>query len=478
MEQSSGYSSGAYNSESQQLIESGNAADLLHKSQPASTHLNLSEQFSTQIQSSQSQPQKLQQIQPDPSLSSIQNNDLSVSEPHCPPNMAMPGQKRTAASGIKSPSNMVGSQSPEVNGTGRHRSKSIGSDPHGSRIAALSVHLRTRLSYAAAKIEKDWRQNETSGLLPNVSRALSVSAVHGSSQRSPFHIEPVKGHPFLDAGSPEGTTVSAPDPSASSHFYNPNDFARVSPLASSDIMPSYSAQRTSQFYPTKLHQPPRLAPPADIISNAGSGRRRHPNPNEMPAPSYYNPSSYRRHRSQHDLDLFKPNTSPPKVLVPGTPPPVYPFSTPYGGLSKPRTDSQNALMEQDAIETLLHLSSSPGHSGHHPSPRRQQNIIPNSVNGSIGTRSNGTGCQHRSSQTSSSYEHAISEYNRVQGLEAQAGDDIDRMLDQMEDSDSENENYPSNRYSHFRTGSALATNSRGYSAPSECPKPWYTTSKS
>lgn len=95
-------------------------------------------------------------------------------------------------------------------------------------------------------------------------------------------------------------------------------------------------------------------------------------------------------------------------------------------------------MEQDAIETLLFMSS-PENSQH------RQNTIPNSIDSSMGTSaSNATGyLTQQSSQTESSQggqAAVFTESKKSYGggnLEARAGDEIDRILDQMDDSEVE-----------------------------------------
>jgi hypothetical protein len=93
-------------------------------------------------------------------------------------------------------------------------------------------------------------------------------------------------------------------------------------------------------------------------------------------------------------------------------------------------------MEQDAIETLMFMSS-PENSGYRFSPRPLQPAsTQSSLNESLKT-SNGThpnesqGSQRSESRNGRGFE-------TKPGLEARAGDDIDRLLDQM-DSDSEDE---------------------------------------
>jgi hypothetical protein len=113
-------------------------------------------------------------------------------------------------------------------------------------------------------------------------------------------------------------------------------------------------------------------------------------------------------------------------------------------------------MEQDAIETLLFMSS-PENSGYHPGSQRRPTTLNTSFESQMGLSLDGvaTGTQSSLSSgprtprkvefvpgTSSGYQSppvlAVPGGSAV-GLEAQAGDDIDRMLDQIEDSDSDGE---------------------------------------
>lgn len=112
-----------------------------------------------------------------------------------------------------------------------------------------------------------------------------------------------------------------------------------------------------------------------------------------------------------------------------------PTSTPngfYGG----RTPSESTSMEQDAIETLMFMSS-PENSGYRFSPRPLQPAsTQSSLNESINT-TNGT-YQHESQDSQRSNSHNGRGLEAKPGMEAHAGDDIDRLLDQM-DSDSEDD---------------------------------------
>ncbi|KAH8427400.1 uncharacterized protein LDX57_005115 [Aspergillus melleus] len=395
------------------------------------------------------------------------NGAQSFTTPKSPPEMLV-GRKRTAM-GVAKPGSPQDHYSAGQTSSGRRRSESIGSLSHGSRIAAkLSVHLRTRLSYAASKIEKSRQANNARfpmGLLTNNSRAPPTDP--DTLKRMglyPFPDESSESHQIMDMGSPDGTTVSAPDPSAPSQSHFQPEPLRASPTicsgSSTPFMPHHDRSRSHGSTPTI----PRLAPPADIIPKSSNSRRRRPNPNEAYNPHRYSPFPlHRRHHSQQEFGVSKPATSSETVLVPGTPPPQPlsgAISTPYGSLSNRHI--QGTAMEQDAIETLLFMSS-PGHSGyysHSQNSQPQPSLIQNSVSNSRDSTSSsrlGQESHHKDeSDRSGSHGHGSNA-----GLESQAGDEIDRMLDQM-DSDSEDEKALSRHQSDN-----LSTNSNQKKSTSE-----------
>lgn len=96
-------------------------------------------------------------------------------------------------------------------------------------------------------------------------------------------------------------------------------------------------------------------------------------------------------------------------------------------------------MEQDAIETLLFMSS-PENSGYHPSPQIRPDSIPKSIAPPVTFSPRENGSQSQRSNVNGQGGPPAGLPRRVIGLEAHAGDEIDRMLDQM-DSDSEDERH-------------------------------------
>ncbi|OKP13015.1 hypothetical protein PENSUB_1115 [Penicillium subrubescens] len=201
----------------------------------------------------------------------------------------------------------------------------------------------------------------------------------------------------------------------------------------------------------------RAPPPVDIISSNGETRRRRPNPNEpMQKPAGRSPyAHHKRHHSTQELSMYSSTNGSPRVVGPGTPliPPTSraPTSS-QEGFYGPRTQSQNTSMEQDAIETLLFMSS-PENSGYRSSPRPLQPLATQrSLNESIYSNHNPVQSHlSQGSQSNGSQNSGDSKYKTLGvGLEANAGDEIDRILDQMESDSEDDARYASHRL-HVKT---------------------------
>ncbi|PWY80508.1 hypothetical protein BO70DRAFT_429544 [Aspergillus heteromorphus CBS 117.55] len=144
-------------------------------------------------------------------------------------------------------------------------------------------------------------------------------------------------------------------------------------------------------------------------------------------------TAYDHYLRSNSREVSRPRSS--TVLVPGTPPlrpssqnTSTPTPTPYNGSS---------AMEQDAIETLLFMFS-PGHrhSGYHSSQPSQRHLPFQSSSDSRGSDAR-VPCS-RDLHVRADYGRPVYGFRGQSiGLEAQAGDEIDRMLDQM-GSDSDN----------------------------------------
>ncbi|KAJ5645324.1 hypothetical protein N7507_011335 [Penicillium longicatenatum] len=353
------------------------------------------------------------------SMSPPQSPNHSISRPGNGVHFAL-GHKRTATGDVKSISSLAQPQTFDAQGALRRRSKSTGSPAHGNRIAQLSVHIRTRLSYAAAKIEKSRqaRDNNTQ---------LAIQGLESLSSATP-----------TSNGAMQGLTpTSHPQPSSSTP--TPRNF------------PSHHRSR-SAISSGKLLHIPKLAPPVDIISSTGDTRRRRPNSNTTTKPYERSPYArhHRRHNSVQEPSLAKTLGSPPALGPENShvPPSArMPLSAQHE-VYRSRTHSQSTAMEQDAIETLMFMSS-PENSGYRSSPRPLQPPASQlSLNESIHSLSNGIASDYHSQSSLSEKSHNGRSFElrpSGSGLESHAGDEIDRILDQMESDSEDDERYASHR---------------------------------
>lgn len=290
-------------------------------------------------------------------------------------------------------------------------------------------------------MEKDWQRDDLQvpfRLRQNTSPTPTASTTKPTSPASRW----------LQNGTPENTLASAPSASEASHFYPSNGSARMSPAARPDnLLPDRtSRQPLAAGSPTKSLQPSKLAPPVDIISS-GSGRRRRPNPNESGHSRYTPYPGHRRYHSQQEFGTSKLPASSDMTLAPETPPlrpSIHTASPATHGHSRARTQSQSTLMEQDAIETLLFMSS-PENSGYRPSSQQPQNTAPKNIAPAT-SRPSAAGNRNQQRHMNGENGRSGSGFTgQCSGIEARAGDEIDRLLDQMEDSDSDDGWTPSNR---------------------------------
>ncbi|KAJ5899254.1 hypothetical protein N7495_003998 [Penicillium taxi] len=276
---------------------------------------------------------------------------------------------------------LVLSHKSNLNGHVRRRSKSTGLSAHDSKIAQLSARMRTRLSKAAANLEKS-RSNDINSQL----------ALHGLAS-------------FSSAVQPANSTILTPpvNPRRTSPSNIPRSF--LSHHRSQSAIPA--SDRLSNF--------PKLAPPVDIIaSNGDTYLRANSNliKNSYGRSPYSGHSPYFRHRRNNS------HQEPP-----------------------------NARAEQDAIETLMFMSS-PENSGYRASPRPLQPPTQRNLHASIYSDRNGSGTdqnQHSQNDRLQSGE-ASHMRNSDLGLEAHAGDEIDRILDQMGSDSEEDAHYASHRF--------------------------------
>ncbi|EEP81660.1 predicted protein [Uncinocarpus reesii 1704] len=361
----------------------------------------------------------------------------------------------------------------------RSRSSVATAPSEGLRVRLLRAIVCSTLrilSYAASKFERDWEFNPAEGKYV-FSRRHTISTSPTATRQTPRqttrspkveksisprqrHVNGERLREILDNGRPRIApgTYSINGATHEKDLYTPNASPRF-------------IDSKSRHAPLDVAHIPRLAPPADIVSGALNNPRRRPNPNHEASngPLYSTSSPNKRpiltHQSSTSSSLDDLASS--ASLLPGTPlQPQFPqlSSTPLNNphpLAKQRTPSQNALMEQDAIETLLFMSS-PENSGYFPgSQQHPRPPIPRSANitpllSAFGSESASTGSvmetDHDAGRRAAIQRttlvnngtnggaygcYAHSRIPSGAGLEHEAGDEIDRMLDEMVDSDEE-----------------------------------------
>ena len=226
--------------------------------------------------------------------------------------------------------------------------------PNSNRTRQLSSELKTRLSYAMVKVRNGW-QSQTIGDL-EILTSTQNSPSSAASEQGRLHALSVGNNPPADFPHLRQASVRASEMTAYSDK-SPQNVAlsaargRYSPEAGQDQVPLYRAgsayesfwreheggARTATQATSFPLEGPCLAPPLDIIP-------RRPRPldttNQAPPPPRRNDLSKPQIR-------HSPKTPSPKKSL------------------KLRTPSQQAAVEQDAVETLLFMSS-PNNSGYYP----------------------------------------------------------------------------------------------------------------
>ncbi|KAK2740550.1 hypothetical protein FQN57_006054 [Myotisia sp. PD_48] len=401
-----------------------------------------------------------------------------------------PSQKRSANGEIKySTSPERPYPYPVTRAPTGSRSRALSTDSHANRIAEISLQLRARLSWAAAKVEHD-RKSSTIGsgqaspikttTAPFPPRWSPASQMSLPSTQDGSLVTPDFTAELLMTAA--GLTNGQNGSSRSSH----NGLNEVRKKSHRSSLSQGSLPHWGSFNPP-IHKPTqvrRLAPPADIVAGKGTQPRRRPNPNSHYPPDHHNA----KYNPVPSLSQQSSNSSTLNAqLIPGTPPvSESPFqlpasistSTGKSALGKHRTPTQKALMEQDAVETLLFMGS-PENSGYYNNSNSRSKLQQSMNNsrqlsrvtsisssqdlGSGNSNSNGTdngqtgaglgldlgfGSRTRDPQQAKrvTFVDNMTEGPHLSypilsrpGLE-HAGDEIDRMLDEInEESDGENE---------------------------------------
>ncbi|KAI9844610.1 MAG: hypothetical protein M1837_005462 [Sclerophora amabilis] len=396
------------------------------------------------------------------------------------------GQKRTASGTVKSssassPTDMVNGTTPTTPG----RSETTSTASAGHRVGELSSQLRARLSYAMVKVQHGWQSR-------SIDEVESIATIQASprSTKSTFrgapqsHISPTAASFSLsreNSGKSYGSddtrmSSASPESIISSIARVSNGVSRFGgPYSQNPDMSAASGRTYESFWrdhgttsvarileaqravgPPKMgdgsHAPASLAPPANIVSSRQP--RRSPNPDERHLPTL----STSFPRDEIPASAETPSSS---SRLPSTPPDSKaPRREPVV-----RTPSQKRAMEQDAVETLLFMSS-PGNSQNtrdliqqqqhqqqqqqtfHHSPRHHPNV-------SIGPQpstSTSTSTSNATETRIPAEDHALGDRDGIlaattttpgvarQSSQGRSGDDeIDARLDEMSDDSSEEE---------------------------------------
>ncbi|CAG8962301.1 hypothetical protein HYFRA_00005356 [Hymenoscyphus fraxineus] len=256
------------------------------------------------------------------------------------------GQKRTADGQIKE--NISNSpMSPRRRGHSRNTSAVSNLSSSSNRLGELSAELRTRLSYAMVKVNNGWQSNSIGEVESLASQAASPtsssSTLHG---RRNLVTSPRTAIASIQGQSGSGSNSSSQQ-TVDFDLYSANG----QPTRTYE---SFWRDHSVAHNPSPRHyqvSPPSrsLAPPADIRPTPTSRR--------SGTPKFSKPPTIPGHNSNSSLLSNTPLT-PNRDMREGP---------------RIHTPTQKTLQEQDAIETLLFMSS-PGNSGNmaHTFPPRSQ----------------------------------------------------------------------------------------------------------
>lgn len=315
---------------------------------------------------------------------------------------------------------------------------------HVTNIVQISAELKARLSYAMVKVNNGWQSNSIDEVESMASQAgsptSSTSTLHGRRNLT---------SPRTAIANIQGLTATI-IPSTSSTPAPPGDFD----LYSRSDQPSrtyesfwrdHSINLPSQRYPHTSPPPSKsLAPPADIRPTPISRR--------SGTPKFSRPPTIAGQGSNSSLHSPNPRT---------------PNRGPHRENPVIQTPTQKTLQEQDAIETLMFMSS-PGNSGnmkHNFPPRSQASPQQSPLRAEFSLQER-RGAQGRkvgfeiaaTSGSTGSSEAGGAEYRRNHKSRAKASanargreEALDRMLGPSEDSSSDEETLVLNYQSPRRT---------------------------
>ncbi|KAL8708871.1 MAG: hypothetical protein Q9220_006327 [cf. Caloplaca sp. 1 TL-2023] len=275
----------------------------------------------------------------------------AVEKPTSPSvNARTQAQKRTASGDVKQ----------SWSGHSEHsHSRNTSSTSKTSHISELSNDLRTRLSYAMFKVQNGWQSHSLKELEAMAAQRLSPATV---TQDRPFSaLSPP--HSSANLPSSQGTQPFSPGRLQQQPYQlQPSQAAMLSPPHTQTTYEDFFRDEarkggipdsTKRKPSSRQQSGPSLAPPVDILPRTAARRTFAINGHQPPPPL----------QTGTFPALPHPPPSDNGTMIPSTPPPA-PHNKP-STIQTPSQQQQKSAMEQDAVETLMFMSS-PGNSGYHP----------------------------------------------------------------------------------------------------------------
>jgi Whi5 like len=377
-------------------------------------------------------------IAPTAGLKRTADGQVKQAHSNSPPSPQIRGHSRTT-SGVSNAS-VASSRIGEVRYT-------IHSSVHVTDIAQISSELKARLSYAMVKVNNGWQSNSIDEVESMASQAgsptSSTSTLHGRRN--------LITSPRAAIANIQGQTPTAPSNSSTPALSGDFDLYSRSDQPSrtyesfwrdhSTNLPSHRySSHTSPPAPFSLKS---LAPPADIRPTPASRRSGTPKfsrPPAMPGQGSNSP-------------IHSPNPRTPNRGA-------------YRENPAIQTPTQKTIQEQDAIETLMFMSS-PGNSGnmkHNFPPRSQASPQQSPLRAEFNTQDRrrahgkkvGFEIETTSGSTGSSEAGGAEYRSRTSWTKATANsrgreEAIDRLLEESEESSSDEETLVLNYQSPRRT---------------------------
>ncbi|KAI9672457.1 MAG: hypothetical protein M1817_003223 [Caeruleum heppii] len=297
-----------------------------------------------------------------PDITSPTSPTTRVSDERTP----LAGQKRTAAGHVKDGSVSTPATPVEVTGTAERHSRNF-SQPSGVvNISEMAAQLKLRLSTAYVKVQHGC-EHKTMQEIEAIVAAKERSKSAASSRASYSSPDSVMSRGLPNDAKRRGSSLSQEDrlnaavhdpeieatqehgPGASASQRTYESFWRDHNVASASSK-VLQAQRTTTA-PTG-----GLAPPVDLMRGTG-----HPLTGRAQDAIARSPTA-QKHRNSHGQIYRRPSQTPP--VIPSTPP------RPLPGLQSRTPGGTKTAREQDAVETLLFMSSPVNATVHSTGQRR------------------------------------------------------------------------------------------------------------